>query len=224
MGLLSIPNTRSPSGRFELVWGLRGVSHPKPDDFVMAKDADILNAIFDRRSGKLVGTLPKHTRFARDGRGPRYLYKDGGDDFPWKNHSELFVTWNPTEETLVVVHAGKWSYNAIYFGERVRGEFRFQEIGDAIEDFVRAEARRRHPREYAKWHRADGRDPYVEISEGRIFLRPGLLSLPVECNVVTLAKQEEKPTFAFSGRVELRVTDSHRGLRIAPARFLLNRR
>ena len=213
MGLLPIPNTRSPSGRFELAWSLRGVNHPTSNQFAWANENDILNGVLDRRSGKLAGTLPVH-----DG-----AYKSGGNDWPGKSHSELFVTWNPTEETLIVVHGGKWCYNAVYFGERVRGEFRFQEIGDAIEDFVRAEARRRHPREYAGWHRADDRDPYVQVSEGKIFLRPGLLSLPVECNVVTLAIRE-KTTFGFSGRVELRVTDSHGRLRIAPARFALERR
>jgi hypothetical protein len=210
---LPIRNTRSPSGRFEFVCGLRGVNQPTLHQVIWAKnESDIFNSILDRRSGKLVGTLPRYDT----------AYKSGGNDFPGRSHSKLVVTWNPTEETLVVVHEGKWRYNAIYFGERVRGQFRFQEIGGAIDNFVRAEARNRHPREYAKWHRADDSDPYVRIPEGKIDLKPGRLSVPVECNVVTLAIRE-KTTFGFSGRVELRVTNSHGQLRIAPNRFVRTR-
>lgn len=216
-----LEETGSPSGRYALAWGVPGVGAIRdiPDE------VKVRNYLVEKKTRKILGTLPRHSRWsAWPFEGGRIEYKSGGNDWHGvdnrgRNHSSVWTLWNRTEETLVVVHQGKWWYNAVYFGEKTRDGFHFTEIGDSIEDFVRTELRRRKRSLYDRDHKADGRDPYVNIVAHKLpVFRPGLLTLGVEADSAWRFKQEDT-RLRLTGLVELRVRATASGLDLRPTRF-----
>lgn len=221
-----LEGTGSPSGRYAFAWGVSGVAKLEalPEKKLWDALDRVRNYVVEKKTLRVVATLPLHSR--SDGQSE---YKSGGNHWSGvrgsiRNHSHLSVLWNPTEDTLVVIYGGKWWYNAVYFGEKMGQGYRFIEIGDAIEDFVRLESHRRKPRLYNHDHKADGRDPYVDLAEFEgveiTTFRPGLLSFGVECNSVYRAKQEDS-SMRFTGVVELRVRSTPHRLSAVPTRFRL---
>ena len=226
-------DTGSPSGRFALAWGVPGVSDLESLSEKKFWDAldKARNYVVEKKTLRIVSTLPLHERWTRDVKtGQRWAYKSGGNDWSevkgiGRNHSDVSTLWNPTEDTLVVIHFGKWWYNAIYFGERVGQGFRFIEIGDDIEDYVRDRCRSRQPKLYRQDHRADERDPYVYAFEPKnpVF-RPGGLSLGVECDSMWRMKNnaigmKSTGSLRIVGTVELRVRSTPARLSATPVRF-----
>ena len=221
--------TGSPSGRYALAWGIPGISdleqlHQKKLWDVL-DERQVRNYVVEKKTLRIVSTLPRHERWVRNvDTGKQWAYKSGGNHWGGihgigRNHSHVSSLWNPTEDTLVVIHSGKWWYEAIYFGERVGQGYRFIEIGDDIEDFVRREARRRNPKLYDHDHKADERDPsvYFIITKVPVF-RPNLLSLGVACDSAWREKIGDT-SLRIQGVIELRVRSITSQLSAKPIRF-----
>ena len=194
----------SPTGRYALAWGIPGVTgiskmvdNNQSDQLDTEKAHDYL---VERRTMSIIGTLPIHTRRCR-WYGSVGNYKSGGNYTRASNNSNMAAFWSRAEDWVLISHHGKWWYEALYLGHYTEQGFHFIEVGDQVEDAVRAELRRRHTRLYDQTHQVDGRDPAVDLSNAH--LRPSVLAIEVAGGV---PKDDSNP-LNFRGKVEMRFTD-----------------
>lgn len=223
-----LQDTGSPSGRYAVAWGVPGVS--RLDAFVGAghviKDTfpyeKVRNYLVEKRSLQIIGTIPLHTRRTQKAFFGMNVYKEGGNDWhgmgdSGKNHSTVSTFWNPSEDWAVVLHGGKWWYNAVYLCHRQATEFKFIEIGDQVEDFVRAYLLRTRRAAYVTAHHHDRRNPYVGVNTVKV--APPHLALGVFAGI---PKDEHDP-LALNATLTLKIHNNRSGLALSPVNLKITR-
>ena len=215
-----LEGTGSPLGRFAVAWGVPGVA--RLDKFVdknrhLSNDAPsdkVRNYLVEKRTLKVVGTLPLHTS----------SYKDGGNSWDgWggsmKSHSHVFTYWSSSEDWAIIVHGGKWWYNAVYVVHREEnGEVHLAEIGDTIENYVRAYLRKTCRAAYEQVHRIDERNPYVAVDTTKadlVKIEPPFVTFRVFSGI---PKRESDP-LALSADLTLEIYPYRNTLRAAPVNW-----
>ncbi len=216
-----IQNTGSPSGKYAVAWGVPGVS--RLDQFVGAGGLlntfpynKLRNYLVEKRTLNIAGVVPLHTRKSRAGLngvlyppGTIYTYKYGGNDWHamggnGRNHSNVATYWNLSEQWAVILHSGKWWYEALYLCHKQDRAFQFVEIGDRVEDYVRAYLLRTRRAAYIAAHRVDDRNPYVDVTSVRV--APPLIILGVEAGI----PKAERDPLGLSATLTLKI-HTHRG-------------
>ena len=216
-----IRDTSSPSHRYVMAWSVKGKnvdwnllenSHSERtrDYFwkdVLANENNVRNYIVDKKTKRVLGIVPMHSRELNT---DRYLspYTGGGDYWTSKNHAEVSTYWTTDESMAVLFYDAKWWFDAIYIAERVSNKFRMIEVGELVESHLRRYLDRTKHRAYQAAHTADNRNPTVEAGNFRLTRN----SLTMDVRAYIPKTTEDPAAFRYYGTMRLALIHAKGGI------------